>query len=649
MLRVAFFSLALLGACFISPARADERPNIIYILCDDLAQGDLGCYGQKLIQTPRLDQMAAEGTRYTQAYSGTSVCAPSRASLMTGLHTGHSPVRANYEAQPEGQWPLPPGQPTLASLLKLQGYSTACVGKWGMGMFHTTGSPLKVGFDHFYGYNCQRHAHSYFPTYLYNDDQRFELPGNDGKEAKVSYSQNYLADETLKWVRDHKADPFFLFYAATLPHNKMEIDDLGIYKDKPWTEKQKTYAAMVTRLDSDVGRLLDLLKELNLDKKTLVIFTGDNGSQQAPDSEIGKFFNESMDGKLRGFKRSLYEGGLRQAAISWWPGTVPAGRVSDEPWAFWDMMPTVAELAGSSSELNPDTGMFAIVANQKDHADLWGAAEKTLEDADSKVVKVGNAVARWVPIATDAKGKLKVAFPGTSQLIRELEDDGKKFREILVVLNDGELNAINVSLIEKATKVQNDVEQLVIHVEFDETGAKEMQSLTYKYKPSQDGFRRQLGLVFLNKVYSAPYLNEVISDQAQISGSMTEDELDDVLTMLWSLRPPTDGYSLVSFLKGGHVPERESFYWELHEGLSLQAVRFGDYKAIRQGPGKPLELYNLADDVSEKNDIAKKHPELIQRAESLMASSHKDDPVWPMVNNAKERKQKREAAGVIGP
>ena len=465
MLRVIVLSLALLGACFISPAHADERPNIIYILCDDLAQGDLGCYGQKLIQTPRLDQMAAEGTRYTQAYSGTSVCAPSRASLMTGLHTGHSPVRANYEAQPEGQWPLPQGQPTLASLLKLQGYSTACVGKWGMGMFHTTGSPLKVGFDHFYGYNCQRHAHSYFPTYLYNDDQRFELPGNDGKDAKVSYSQNYLADETLKWVRDHKADPFFLFYAATLPHNKMEIDDLGIYKDKPWTEKQKTYAAMVTRLDSDVGRLLDLLKELNLEKKTLVIFTGDNGSQQAPDSEIGKFFNESMDGKLRGFKRSLYEGGLRQAAISWWPGTVPSGRVSDEPWAFWDMMPTVAELAGLSME--------------------------------------------------------------------------------------------------KA--------------------------------------------------------------------------------------PPTDGLSLVSFLKGGPAPEHEFFYWELHEGPSLQAVRFGDYKAIRQGPGKPLELYNLADDVSEKNDISKEHPELVERAENLMASSHKDDPVWPMVNNAKERKQKREEAGVVGP
>jgi arylsulfatase A len=164
-------------------ASADEkRPNIIFILSDDLAQGDVGCYGQKLIQTPNLDRMAAEGTRYTQAYCGTTVCAPSRTSLMTGLHTGHSPVRANWEiASGEGQLPLPAETVTVAELLKQSGYATACFGKWGMGMFNTSGSPLKQGFDHFFGYNCQRHAHSYFPTYLYNDDQRFDLPGNDGK------------------------------------------------------------------------------------------------------------------------------------------------------------------------------------------------------------------------------------------------------------------------------------------------------------------------------------------------------------------------------------------------------------------------------------------------------------------------------------
>lgn len=233
--------------------RGAERPNFIFILSDDLAQGDVGCYGQKLIQTPNLDRMAAEGTRFLQAYCGTSVCAPSRTSVMTGLHTGHSPIRANREIQPEGQKPLPEGTYTVARLLKDHGYATACVGKWGMGMFDTSGSPLKVGFDHFYGYNCQRHAHSYFPTYLYNDDQRFALPGNDGKGVGQIYAQNLISDESLRWIREHKDQPFFLFYSITLPHGRYEIDDLGQYQDRDWTPQQKAYAAMVTLVLSSVA------------------------------------------------------------------------------------------------------------------------------------------------------------------------------------------------------------------------------------------------------------------------------------------------------------------------------------------------------------------------------------------------------------
>ncbi|MCU0781579.1 MAG: sulfatase-like hydrolase/transferase, partial [Akkermansiaceae bacterium] len=302
---------ALMFAALAMVAAASAKPNFIFILSDDLAQGDCGSYGQKLIQTPNLDRMAREGTRYQQAYCGSSVCAPSRTSLMTGLHMGHSPIRANREAKPEGQRPLPAGTFTVAKLLKAAGYSTAVSGKWGMGMFDTTGSPLKVGFDRFYGYNCQRHAHSYFPTYLYDNDRRFELPGNDGNKrvdgkGKI-YAQQLIADEALKWVRAQKDNPFFLFYAITLPHGTFQIDDQGIYKDKPWTEQQKNYAAMVTRLDSDVGRLLDLLVELGIDKNTLVMFSGDNGSSFAPNSEIGKLFNQNMGGKLRGFKRSMYE------------------------------------------------------------------------------------------------------------------------------------------------------------------------------------------------------------------------------------------------------------------------------------------------------------------------------------------------------
>lgn len=327
------------------PAATPPRPNIIFILSDDLAQGDLGVYGQRLIRTPRLDRMAREGTRYTQAYSGTSVCAPSRASLLTGLHTGHAPIRGNWEIQPEGQLPLPAETPTVAEVLRRAGYATAAMGKWGMGMFDTSGSPLRKGFDHFFGYNCQRHAHSYFPTYLYRDDRRFELPGNTGTGVGPVYAQDLIQENVLRWVRAQRDRPFFLYYAITLPHSRFEINDLGDYAREPWTDQQKAYAAMVTRLDRDIGQLLDLLAELGLDGRTLVMTAGDNGSSFDPDSEIGRRFNQASNG-LRGYKRGLYEGALRQAALARWPGVVPAGRVSDEPWAFWDFLPTAAELAG---------------------------------------------------------------------------------------------------------------------------------------------------------------------------------------------------------------------------------------------------------------------------------------------------------------
>ena len=337
--------LAFLAFAAAPLPAAAPSPNIIFILSDDLAQGDLGVYGQRLIRTPRLDRMAREGTRYTQAYSGTTVCAPSRASLLTGLHTGHAPIRGNWELQPEGQLPLPAETPTVAEVLRRAGYATAAMGKWGMGMFDTSGSPLRKGFDHFFGYNCQRHAHSYFPTYLYRDDRRFELPGNTGTGVGPVYAQDLIQENVLRWVRAQRDRPFFLYYAITLPHSRFEINDLGDYAREPWTDQQKAYAAMVTRLDRDIGQLLDLLAELGLDGRTLVMTAGDNGSSFDPDSEIGRRFNQASNG-LRGYKRGLYEGALRQAALARWPGVVPAGRVSDEPWAFWDFPPTAAELAG---------------------------------------------------------------------------------------------------------------------------------------------------------------------------------------------------------------------------------------------------------------------------------------------------------------
>ena len=232
-------AILLSGFASLSPAATlPAKPNIVFILCDDLGIGDVGCFGQKKIKTPNIDRMAAEGTKFTHLYTGTAVCAPSRCSLMTGLHMGHAAVRANREIQPEGQFPLPAGTFTVAQLLKGAGYATACMGKWGLGMFDTTGSPLKLGFDHFFGYNCQRHAHSYFPTYLYNDDQRFELPGNDGKGIGKTYAQNLIANDTLDWVKKQKDKPFFLYYAITLPHGKYEIDDLGVYANLDWPTQE---------------------------------------------------------------------------------------------------------------------------------------------------------------------------------------------------------------------------------------------------------------------------------------------------------------------------------------------------------------------------------------------------------------------------
>jgi arylsulfatase A-like enzyme len=352
--------LSALFAAFLVPAGAAEKPNFIFILSDDVAQGDLGCYGQKVIQTPRLDAMAAQGTRFTQMYCGTTVCAPSRSSFFTGLHTGHSPVRGNYELPKGGQLPLPDETVTIAEVAKSAGYATATIGKWGMGFFGSTGEPARQGVDHFFGYNCQRHAHSYFPTHLFKNDESFPLPGNDGRSVGKTYAQDLIQRDAIGWLKENAKKPFFLFYAITLPHGRHEIDDFGIYADKPWTNEQKSYAAQVTRLDRDVGEVLDTLKELGIDKNTLVVFTGDNGSSFGPESGIGKLFDQTANG-LRGFKRSMYEGALRQAGIAWWPGTVPAGRVRDEPWAFWDMMPTFAALSGATPPKGYETDGLCLV------------------------------------------------------------------------------------------------------------------------------------------------------------------------------------------------------------------------------------------------------------------------------------------------
>jgi arylsulfatase A-like enzyme len=311
---------------------APARPNVIFILADDLGYGDLGCFGQRLIQTPNIDRLAAQGMRFTQAYAGCTVCAPSRCTLMTGLHTGHCFVRGNMEIPPEGQQPMPADTFTVAHLMKKAGYSTGLIGKWGLGKPESVSTPDKMGFDYFFGYNCQMKAHEYYPEYLWRNNEKVMLNGK-------FYSHDLMAEESLEFVKRNREKPFFLDLSFTIPHLKLQVPDLGPYENESWEPRFKTFAAMITRMDRDIGRLMALLKELNLDDHTLVFFASDNGGLAVGD----KLFKNS--GPLRGFKRDEYEGGLRSPSIARWPGRIKAGVVSEQVWTFWDFLPTMAELA----------------------------------------------------------------------------------------------------------------------------------------------------------------------------------------------------------------------------------------------------------------------------------------------------------------
>ena len=328
------------------------KPNIIYILVDDLGYGDLGCYGQTRIQTPNIDRMAAEGMRFTNHYAGSTVCAPSRCCLMTGLHTGHAWVRAN------GLFPLRPEDVTVAELLKGAGYTTGIIGKWGLGEADTTGIPNRQGFDHWFGYLNQRHAHNYYPEFLWDNEEKVTLnnkvidKGRLGGVAteRVDYSHDLFAARALRFVEDHRDHPFFLYLALTIPHANneagnegMEVPSYAPYEDKTWPDAQKGHAAMITRMDRDIGRLLDRLKDLGLDEKTLVIFTSDNGPHKEGGADPTYF---KSSGPLRGYKRALYEGGIRVPMIARWPGRIEAGAQSDHISAFWDFLPTCCDLAG---------------------------------------------------------------------------------------------------------------------------------------------------------------------------------------------------------------------------------------------------------------------------------------------------------------
>ncbi len=333
----------------------NTKPNIIFIMADDLGYADVGCYGQEKIQTPNIDRLAQEGTRFTQCYAGSSVCAPSRCSLMTGMHNGHNRVRDNI---PHGTF-LQPDDLTVAEVLKRAGYTTGAIGKWSLGNPGSWGIPNYQGFDDWFGHLNQDQAHFYYPDYLWDNDKVRLLDGNRGGKTE-DYTHDLFTERALKFIRQNETNPFFLYLAYTIPHwsdyGRSTPMSQPVPSDKPysgrdWPQTEKNYAAMVTRMDRDIGRILNLVQELGLDENTIIFFTSDNGPCPTASHDV-EFFDSN--GPLRGVKRELYEGGIRVPMIARWPGQVPAGIVSDQIWAFWDIMPTFAELAGMPAPKNID-------------------------------------------------------------------------------------------------------------------------------------------------------------------------------------------------------------------------------------------------------------------------------------------------------
>ena len=459
--------LALLLLCVGSfVAEAARNPNIIWIMADDLGYGEVGCYGQKHIQTPNLDRMAAEGMRFTQFYAGSTVCAPSRSVLMTGLHMGHTRVRGN--AMPSDYTPqnLQPEDVTVAEVMKQAGYATALVGKWGLGVEGTVTVPTRQGFDLFFGYLDQYHAHNAWPEYLIKNEGRVQLRNKVPKEGKayeklgagiasekVDYAPDLMLSEALQWIEANQDKPFFLYFSPIVPHANNELqlatkagqecNGFGIYSDKPWPDQDKCHAAACAAFDDQVGRLLALLKKLGLDQQTLVLCTSDNGPHQEGGQNLD-FFQPS--GPLRGIKRALYEGGIRVPFLARWPGHVPAGAVNGHLGYFGDLMATAAELA--------------------------------------------------------------------------------------------------------------------------------------------------------------------------------------------AVRPPRylDSVSFLPALTGQPLKQKQHdyLYWEFHETAFHQAVRMGDWKAVRYGTKKPLELYNLKSDLGETTNLAAQQPAVVKRIEKIMQTAHRDTKYWPI-------------------
>jgi arylsulfatase A-like enzyme len=457
LLALSASTLAAGCAEVAAPAAQNRRPNVVVIQADDLGYGDLSVYGQARFETPNLDELARQGIRFTQYYSGSTVCAPSRAALMTGRHTGHVWVRGN------GEIPLRPEDPTLGNLLRDAGYRTAVIGKWGLGGPGTTGQPDLKGFEHSFGFLDHRHAHRQYTDHLFRNAVRVAI------DHEQTYANDLFTDEAIAFVEQNDDRPFFLYLNYTVPHAELLVPEdslapfAGRYPETPFVNERAdaqpigwegpsigyrsqptphaAFAAMITRMDADVGRLVSALDARGLGAQTLVLFTSDNGPHREGGADPA-FFQSA--GGLRGIKRDLYEGGIRVPAIARWPGTVPSGRVSDHVWAHWDLLPTIAELAGAS-----------------------------------------------VPAGLD-------------------------------------------------------------------------------------------------------------------------------------------GLSMTRALRGEPQPGHDFLYWEFHERGFQQAVRMGDWKAVRLAKDAPLELYDLATDPAEAHDVAASHPDIVRAIESYLAGARTESERWPV-------------------
>lgn len=468
MIKIAFLRTAfkctglflLLGVSILSaqersallstnqPAPAPRKPCIVFIMADDLGYGDLGCYGQSKIKTPNLDKLAAEGVRFTSFYAGSTVCAPSRCALMTGMHTGHATIRGNALV------PLRPQDRTIAEVLKDAGYLTALIGKWGLGEPDTSGLPQRQGFDHFLGYLNQTHAHDYYTDHLWRYDPlsgyegQNQFPENTGGGKRI-YAPDLFTTAALNFIRSYKPDrlnqqrPFFLFLSYTIPHanneetrksgNGMQVPSDEPYNNEPWPQQEKNKAAMITRIDRDIGFILESLKGFGIDQNTIIMFTSDNGPHKEGGNDP-KFFQSS--GPFRGIKRDLYEGGIRVPMIVRWPDGLKPGRVSDQVWAMWDVLPTLAEAARVKAPDGIDgISMFPAItgrAQTNQHEYLyWEFHEKGFHQAarkgDWKAVSPAGKSLEIYNLAKDP-GETNNVAQSNAELVRDFTEYFKTAR-----------------------------------------------------------------------------------------------------------------------------------------------------------------------------------------------------------------------------